>query len=134
MLAHNSEKKIGVDLVKITKIYSVAEGIYLKDIPKDRLIKICTYNNTYHMVIVNKRKSLVIVDSQSEVVVNGFYRFRGSTFGGAALKKGWLGVSMSFELSIPKTERFFHSSSVQSIILKQDEELTDAIRKKSSKN
>ena len=39
MLAHNSERKIEIDLVKTAKIYSVVEGIYLKDIPEDRLIK-----------------------------------------------------------------------------------------------
>ena len=130
MSAHNSERKIGIDLVKTAKIYSVVEGIYLKDIPEDRLIRACTYNSTYHMVIVNKQKSLVAVNSQSEVVVNGLYHFLGSVFGRSALKKGWLGVSMSFELSIPNTKSFFHSSSIRSIVLKQDRKLIDDIRKK----
>ena len=130
MLAHNSERKIGIDLVKTEKTYSVVEGIYLKDIPEDRLIKVCTRNSTYRMVIVDKQKRLVSVSSQSEVVVNGLYHFLGSIFGRSALKKGWLGLSMSFEISIPDSERFFHSSPVESIVLKQDSKTTDAIRKK----
>lgn len=79
-----------------------AEGIYLRDIPEDALIKVETTYITLHMAFIEKDEARVAVQ-RVRGCINFFTapeicRLEGSTLGGSFLKTRWLGIGFNLEL------------------------------------
>ncbi len=118
------------DLLELMEQSERDGGIWLEDVPADKLVEVDTQNGIYRIAAIDAATGLVAVDSTGPIITtSALWRLVGSTFGGSAIRLRWIGINMHLELwSVAEPRQVLTTSSIRTIrFLDQPEKAKELI-------
>lgn len=117
------------DLLKLIEQSEQDGGVFLKDVATGQLVEAYTQNSIYRIGVISPEDGLVAVDSTgTQLTAPALYRLTGSTWGGSAIKLGWIGINMHLELWRQSSPGRLTTSAIRTIrILDQPEKAKELI-------
>ena len=117
-MINEKEKQFVRTLEKEAEAAEKSEGVMIKDLPPGQILAIKTKNSTYRIIVLNSAEGLVQLSGGNTEKITGQKEVEatvsGSTWGGSAMKAGFLGVGMSIEFALGKG-RIMTTSPVKKI-------------------
>jgi hypothetical protein len=93
----------------------IVNGIDVRNLPAETEVAVDTSNSHYRFVTLDDRGSRVLVRGGRYFNDEAEARIEGSTLGATLLRRGWIGLGLSMELSV--AGRRLGTSRVQSITI-----------------
>ncbi|KKR14648.1 MAG: hypothetical protein UT43_C0020G0016 [Parcubacteria group bacterium GW2011_GWC1_39_29] len=100
-------------------------GFDITEAPKNTLLEVTTRNTTFHVLIVEPKNSVIVIDHPALKQLPVCY-YQGSTAMGSIVRTGWIGIDLHMNMN-PVTGGFMTTSPVKSFRIIDDLALSEKL-------